>query len=424
MKSNKIITILFLLTLSLSNFGQTYKVQSVTKGIDFNEYSSSNRNYLERVIDVIKNSNITVKEGDLGIVSMKDGGMNFIFRFYRSANMFAMSNEDYLKVTEFNGTSNFINGISYLEMSVVRKSNVITSGEIRFYPNKYSKQAFSVKFLNQNKTSSINSENARNLLAAQNLALVNIDLASSVLDSFSELERIDNLKQYLTNSVIKIEEFGKGVRIETTNAKDGDIVWNFSRISGGDKICLFHQPPANGHGGKDLFVTKESGVISSVQLGYYLKEGDKESSIFIFSPKNKVKLIDYPMTEIEGHNDKTIKDSLKFEVVKVDFADSNDSTVHSIYSEIQYISFYPEEDNQLRNWRYGKNWEELQFGDTYKNENFFFNGKNYFKYDDGLNTEFLTFEKDKTGNVVSAKIEVGNSFKIYSGTIYLKKLFL
>lgn len=153
MKSTfKITTILFFLTLSLSTFGQTFKVHSVNKGVDFNEYSSTNRNYLEKVIDIIKNSNVNVKEGTLAIVSMKGGGMNFMFRLFRSANMLKLSNEDYLKENEFHGTTNFINGISYLEMSVVKKSDVITSGEIRFYPDKtYSKSVFTVKFSSQDK---------------------------------------------------------------------------------------------------------------------------------------------------------------------------------------------------------------------------------------------------------------------------------
>jgi len=275
MKSYKIITILFLLTLSLSNFGQTYKVQSITKGIDFNEYSSSNRNYLERVIDIIKNSNITVKEGDLAIVSMKDGGMNFIFRFYRSANMLAMSHEDYLKVTEFNGTSNFINGISYIEMSVVRKSNVITSGEIRFYPDKYSKQAFTVKFLSQNKTSSSNNKNLNNTLSVkedntkQRLVFVDIDH-----DPNFDYESLNQLEKEFSESEIRFYETENNAYVEITKNDGNTKKWEFFRVfEGAEKTDIFTTSLLDSTIiPRKMVLKRYLGKVTSLQIGYYKKE--------------------------------------------------------------------------------------------------------------------------------------------------------
>ena len=444
MKSNKIITILFLLTLSLSNYGQTYKVQSVTKGIDFNEYSSSNRNYLERVIEVIKNSNITVKEGDLAIVSMKDGGMNFIFRFYKSANMFAMSPEDYLKVTEFNGTSNFINGISYIEMSVVRNSNVITSGEIRFYPDKYSKQAFTVKFLSQNKTSSLNNKNSNNTLSAkedntkQRLVFVNIEHVASV-----DYESVNDFRNYFFESEIKISESDEEVLLEMKNTEKCNVEWKFFRVFEGDhKTDVFFSMPDKSGNVRKLVLTKYSDKIVSVEIGCYQK--GKEGAIYIVylsasktqttndekiiqinesvkkaSFNKPVKRLNYSTKTVDTPNSKAVKIKSKFEVVKFTIVDPYYSFLEPLY--FKTILFENEDETNLYYEEYDDNGNEVPSGSAGR-ERYHFNGENYFKFD-APGFDFLTFVKDKSGKIVSAKIELTNdSLKTHYATIFLKKL--
>ncbi len=143
--------ILFFITFSTIAFAQSFKIDSVTKGSDFNEYSHSSRDYFEGLINSISEFTIDISEGDLAIVSMEKSDWKLMFRFYRSANMLKMPQEEYRKTNEFYCTSDIINGINYLEMSVERVSGEISSGEISFYPEKgLYKYIFTVNFSPKN----------------------------------------------------------------------------------------------------------------------------------------------------------------------------------------------------------------------------------------------------------------------------------
>jgi len=139
--------ILFFITFSTIAFAQSFKIDSIIKGSDFDEFSNSSRDYFEGLIDVMSEFTITIDEGDLAIVSMEKSDWKLMFRFYRSANMLKMSQEDYRKTNEFYCTSDIINEINYIEMSVERISQEISSGEMSFYPEKgLYKSIFTVKF--------------------------------------------------------------------------------------------------------------------------------------------------------------------------------------------------------------------------------------------------------------------------------------
>ncbi len=152
MKSALVTVFVLFFIMSSSNISaQTYEIESVIPGLKLSEYSNSSRDYYEELIDAIsKFTTITIREGDLAIVSMTKSDWKLLFRFYKNANMLRMSDEDYSNVNEFYCTSDIINGINYLEMSVKRVSGKISSGEIKCYPEKgLYKPIFIVKFLSQ-----------------------------------------------------------------------------------------------------------------------------------------------------------------------------------------------------------------------------------------------------------------------------------
>lgn len=307
----KITTILFFITLSFSSFGQTFKIQSVTKGVDFNEYSSRSRDYFEELIDVMSKFTITIKEGNLAIISMDKSDWKLLFRFYRNANILKMSQEDYLKVNEFHCNSDIINGINYQEMSVERVSGEISLGEIRFYPEEgLHKPIFTIVFSSMNKTNSSDKKSSNNAFSTkednskQRLVFVNIDHVPNF-----DYESLNKLKNNFSDSEISVYETENNAYIEISMNDGSSEKWEFYKIFGGEEETdEFITLPNDSTIPKKMSIKRHLGKISNIQIGYYDKEKQMNGGAFLIvylrAPKD------------QAENDKIIESNKKVAIKK------------------------------------------------------------------------------------------------------------
>jgi hypothetical protein len=161
---------------------------------------------------------------------MDKSNWKLLFRFYRTANRLKMSQEDYLKVNEFNSNSDIINGVNYIEMSVERVSGEISSGEMRFYPEEgLSKSIFTVNFsrifeINEKLNNVLDSFDTDN---KQRMDFIDIDHVPNF-----DYASLNELYDDLSESIIYFHETENNAYIEIISS-DGNInKWEFYRVFG------------------------------------------------------------------------------------------------------------------------------------------------------------------------------------------------
>ncbi|MBN2636446.1 MAG: energy transducer TonB [Prolixibacteraceae bacterium] len=346
--------ILFFIMFSSTAFAQTYEIDSVIKRLDFNEYSNRSRDYFEELMDAIGKFTITIKEGNLAIVSMEKSDRKIILRFNRTANMFRMSQEDYLKVNEFYCNSDIINGINYLEMSVERVSGEISLGEIRFYAEEgLHKPIFTIAFSRINKTNSSNQKSSINVLSAnednprQKLVFVDIDHVPNF-----DYESLNNMENDLSESEISLYETENKAYIEITMNNGNTEKWEFYRIFGDGEIAdEFITIQNDSIIPKKMSIKRRLGEISNVQVGYYDKEkqmnGGAFLMIYLTAPKDHVESIERIKINTEPTNNQGEK-----EIIKTDLKDSDTKTGYNYsLSERSALSLpkpnYPADDEGI-----------------------------------------------------------------------------